>query len=275
MICVLAMLGIAAPGSAFAADWPLGDGTIAQVRQVKAKLIAELKQLRDARQELCEQTGGLVDQIRRQERLLARCQEEAETLRVKYQQAQANGETLISYRESTYRPDQLVSQVSLLLVQMEGIEATIDDLQQLKQTAEGKLEEVTVRIASLASRLPMLDTWGAIAAIESLPSDSEQLIAQLDGILTEMAQASRGIQVRSVCYLTPDNQVVPRPAEQAAIEFLVYRAKKKTKQQAQVQAAGTVKAGRQTGTLQFDGTFQAVVVPEPQKTSAGAIFRQF
>lgn len=242
--------------------------------EARKKVLADREILDARRKELSDTVKQLVDQIHEQRRLETEVREEAEAIRAKYLQLVSIPAPEMEHRGRSYTPDELVSQISVLLVQLEGIQATVKDLEQLRQTAEGKLEETAVRIHYLDSRVVMLDVWRDLVRVQSLPRDGERLIAQVDTMLAEVAAQMEGVQVVGVEELVPNNKHRVRPSMRNALAFIEAFPGQGESQPNQVLQDDGLKPTQESASIRFEGTFEAELVPQKDTRTGKPFFRQ-
>jgi phage shock protein A len=139
-----------------------------------------------------------------------------------YQTAQADGRFPVEVRGAAYTESQVRSQVSMLLAEAEGYEASLADLESVRATAEAKIEELAVRINRTEAQLASLATKRELLRARQLTAAGEQLLAQVDELMTGNRQtidANPVATVRELLARTPAKQE-GRATDRKVEEFL-------------------------------------------------------
>ena len=164
----------------------------------RGKLEQDLDTMRTTRRELAAEIGTLASKIREQGALRDQAQQFAEGFRAEYQTAVTNASFPIEVRGAGYTQDQAESQVSMLLAEAEGYGESLTSLQKVKEEAETQLESMTVRINSTETQLATLSVKRELLQARLLSDEGEQLLAQVDDLMTGNAEVIAGNPVRSV-----------------------------------------------------------------------------
>jgi hypothetical protein len=189
---------------------------------VEGSLKRDLATMHNTRDALNKETATLATEIHNQEALAEHAERLATEFRDAYQQAHASDSFPVTVRNAAYTAEQVESQVSLLLAEAAGYRAAIDKLTKIRQQAEQKLEEVTVRIANTDTQLAALPAERELLRARVLSDAGQELVASVDALLEGNRQVIQGNPVRSVAELiaTPAAEVKPRSSLCAAREYL-------------------------------------------------------
>jgi phage shock protein A len=150
----------------------------------EAKLKQDLAKMDATRRELTAEVGRLSKTAREQSALAEQARRLAEQFRDVYQTAQADNHFPIEVRGAAYTESQVHSQVSMLLAEAEGYEASLADLEAVRTTAEAKIEELAVRINRTEAQLASLATKRELLRARQLTAAGEELLAQVDELMT-------------------------------------------------------------------------------------------
>ncbi|MGE0755709.1 MAG: hypothetical protein AB7O38_01750 [Pirellulaceae bacterium] len=192
-------------------------------RHVERRLKEDLTKLEGSRRELAAEVGTLSRKIQEQQAMAEHAERLTEEFRGVYQTALENGRFPVAVREAAYTEGQVVSQVSLLLAQTEGFRETLDKLAVLRQKAESRLEELSVRIERTGSQLAMIATQRELLRVRVLTEEGERLVAQVDELLDGNVAVEQDNPVRNVEELLAASQSdqTYRPSLDKARQFLV------------------------------------------------------
>jgi DNA repair exonuclease SbcCD ATPase subunit len=188
----------------------------------EAKLQQDLTKMDATRRELTAEVGRLSKTAREQSALAEQARRLAEQFRDVYQTAQADGRFPVEVRGAAYTESQVHSQVSMLLAEAEGYEASLADLEAVRTTAEAKIEELAVRINRTEAQLASLATKRELLRARQLTAAGEELLAQVDELMTGNRQtidANPAATVRELLARTPAKQE-GRATDRKVAEFL-------------------------------------------------------
>ena len=115
-----------------------------------------------------------------------------------YQTALNGGGFPVEVRGAAYTEAQLKSQVSMLLAQAAGGEASLAKLKKVQQAAESEVETLAVRIGSTETQLAVLSTERELLRARLITNEGEELMAQMDELMTGNSQLIAGNPVRTV-----------------------------------------------------------------------------
>lgn len=155
----------------------------------EAKLKADLATMDQTRRELAAEVGRLSKTAREQSALAEQARTLAEQFRAEYQRAKDEGSFPIEVRGAAYTEAQVRSQVSLLLAEAEGYQASLADIEAVQTAAEEKIEELAVRINRTETQLDATAAKGKLLRARQLTTAGEQLLAQVDELMTGNRQA--------------------------------------------------------------------------------------
>ncbi len=175
----------------------------------EAKLQQDLAKMDATRRQFTAEVGRLSKTAREQSALAEQARRLAEQFRDVYQTAQADGRFPVEVRGAAYTQSQVRSQVSMLLAEAEGYEAALDDLESVRATAEAKIEELAVRINRIEAQLASLATKRELLRARQLTAAGEELLAQVDELMTGNRQtidANPVATVRELLARTPAKQ---------------------------------------------------------------------
>lgn len=167
-------------------------------RHAERQLTRDRDQLQQTRRELAAEVGQLAREIRQQQALHDQTVRLADEFRAEYREAAANGGFPITVRNAAYTRDQAESQVSMVLAEMAGYEQSLQRLRDVQRQAERELEKLTVQINRNETQLAVIATQRPMLAAQQLSDDGEQLVAQLDALLSSNARVIEDNPVRSV-----------------------------------------------------------------------------
>jgi len=188
----------------------------------ETKLQQDLAKMERTRRELAAEVGRLAKTAREQSALAEQARRLAEQFRDAYQQAQADDRFPVEVRGAAYTDGQVRSQVSLLLAEAEGYEASLADLESVRTTAEAKIEELAVRINRTEAQLVALATKRELLRARQLTAAGEELLAQVDELMTGNRQAIDANPVATVRELLARTPAKPegRATDRKVEEFL-------------------------------------------------------
>ena len=172
----------------------------------ESKLKQDLAKMEQTRREMGAEVGQLSRTAREQSALAEQARRLADEFRVLYQTAQADSRFPIEVRGAAYTEPQVRSQVSMLLAEAEGYEASLAELESVRTMAEAKIEELAVRINRTESQLASLATKRELLRARQLTADGERLLAQVDELMTGNRQtldANPVATVRELLARTP------------------------------------------------------------------------
>ena len=196
---------------------PVGFASYAERR-----LKHDLQVMEKTRTELAAEVGQLSRKIREQQALGDQARHLAEEFRTEYQLASTNGGFPIEVRSAAYTEGQAKSQVSMLLAEADGYTQSLDQLTKVRKEAESKIEELVVRINGTETQLAALSTKRELLRARQLTAEGEQLLAQVDELMTGNTQVIQGNPVRSVRELLDAPVAKPQKtaSQQRVEEFL-------------------------------------------------------
>ena len=188
----------------------------------EAKLKQDLAEMERTRRELAAEVGQLSKTAREQSALAEQARRLAEEFRDVYQTAQADGRFPVEVRGAAYTEAQVHSQVSMLLAEAEGYEASLADLESVRTTAEAKIEELAVRVNRTEAQLASLATKRELLRARQLTAAGEQLLAQVDELMTGNRQTIDANPVATVRELLARTPAKPegRATDRKVEEFL-------------------------------------------------------
>jgi len=172
---------------------PVGFASYAERR-----LKQDLDVMRKTRRELAAEVGQLSRKIREQQALGDQSRQLAEEFRTEYQSASTNGGFPIEVRGAAYSEGQAMSQVSMLLSEADGYRQSLDQLTKVRKEAESKIEELVVRINDTEGQLAALSAKRELLRARQLTAEGEQLLAQVDELMTGNTQVIQANPVRTV-----------------------------------------------------------------------------
>jgi len=170
----------------------------------------DLTVMQQTRRELSAEVGSLADELRAQQARHDQAVRMADEFRVAYQEASADDSFPIELRGAAYTQAQVKSQVSLLLAETDGFAASLTDLQDVQQQAEAQVKELAVRISSTESQLAMLSTEREMLKARLLTVEGDELMAQMDELMTGNQRLIDGNPVRTVAELSEVPSAEPR-----------------------------------------------------------------
>jgi len=188
----------------------------------EGRLKRDLEMMEKTRRELAAEVGQLSQTIREQQALGDQARQLAEEFRTEYQLASTDGGFPIEVRNAAYTEGQAKSQVSMLLAEAEGYEQSLGQLTKVRKEAESKIEELVVRINATETQLATLSTKRQLLRARQLTAEGEQLLAQVDDLMTGNTQVIEGNPVRTVRELldTPVAKPQKTASQQKVEEFL-------------------------------------------------------
>lgn len=115
--------------------------------------------------------------------LWQRAKDVAETFREHYQRAKRSGQWPVEVEGFLYCEQQLLSQVSMLMQEANGLAECVTNMKAARERAEAKLEELTVRNTKVDSQLSICTTLFQLWKASRLRSDGDRLIARLENLI--------------------------------------------------------------------------------------------
>ncbi len=188
------------------------------VNHAEKKMKEDLTAMQKTRRELAAEVGTLVRKTREQRALAEQSRAMADEFRQAYQAASPNGSFPIELRGEAYTEPQIRSQVSLLLAEAEGYEQSLAEIESVQTEAEQRMEDLAVRIGKTESQLAALSTKRELLRARELTTEGEQLLAQVDQLMTGNTQAIAGNPVRTVRELAAAEQKPAGRANAAKVE---------------------------------------------------------
>ena len=179
------------------------------VTHAEAKMKQDLTVMQKTRRELAAEVGSLARKTREQTALANQARTLANEFRAEYQSATENDSFPIEIRSEAYTEAQIRSQVSLLLAEAEGYEQSLADIESVQSEAEEQMEGLAVRISKTESQMVALSTKRELLRARKLTSEGEELLAQVDELMTGNTHAIAGNPVRTVRELATAEQVKP------------------------------------------------------------------
>lgn len=105
---------------------------------------------------------------------------------------------LVVLAGAAYTEGQARSQVSMLLAEAEGYQTSLADLRKVKRQAEEQMKALAVKISASESQLAALSTQRELLRARQLTAEGEQLLAQVDDLMTGNTRLIEGNPVRTV-----------------------------------------------------------------------------
>lgn len=164
----------------------------------RRRLDRDLETMRETRQELAGEIGQLSRKIREQQALGDQARQLAEGFRDAYQTASTSAGFPMEVRGAAYTEGEAKSQVSMLLAEAEGHHEAVEQLTNVREEAESRMESLVIRINSTETQLAALSTKRELLRARQLTAEGEQLLAQVDQLMTGNAQMIDGNPVRTV-----------------------------------------------------------------------------
>jgi hypothetical protein len=150
----------------------------------ETELKLDLATMEQTRRELAAEVGRLSKTAREQSALAEQARALAEQFRSEYQRAKDQESFPVEVRGAAYTEAQVRSQVSLLLAEAEGYEASLADINSVRVAAEEKIEEYAVRVNRTETQLAALATKRELLRARQLTTAGEELLAQVDELMT-------------------------------------------------------------------------------------------
>ncbi len=192
----------------------------------RKKLKRDIEVMERTRRELAAEVGGLSRKIRGQQALADQAQMLAEEFRDRYQATSSDGGFPIEIREAAYTEAQAKSQVSMLLAEAEGYKDSLVELKKVQQEAESRMEALAVRINTTEAQLAALSAKREVLRARLLSDEGEQLLTQVDDLMTGNARLLQGNPVRTTReLLTVETTSAEKPVSAEKVEaFLAQKA---------------------------------------------------
>ena len=165
---------------------------------VERRLKEDQHRLNSTRRELAIEVAALVKKEKEQRGLLEFAEQFAEEFRDVYQQALDRQSFPVSVRSAEYNDHEVLSQVSLLLAEAEGYRNSLNKMGEVRQKAEQRLEQLTVRLSSTEAQLTSIAAQRGLLRARVLTNEGENLLAQVDQLLNGNSVVIHGNPVRSV-----------------------------------------------------------------------------
>jgi len=151
----------------------------------------------------------------------------ADQFRTEYQRAKDEGAFPVEVRGAAYTEPQVRAQVSLLLAEAEGYESSLTEVESVQTAAEEKIEELAVRINRTETQLAALATKRELLRARQLTTAGEELLAQVDELMTGNRQAIDANPVGTVRELLARGSGKPsgRATDSKVAEFLAAKSR--------------------------------------------------
>lgn len=186
------------------------------VDHVRTELTADLRQMQESGNRLAAETATLV--TRRQE--LRELQSQAATLAELFRSEWKSQSFPIVVCNAAYSQEQAESQVQLLLDQISQFDDSLKRISEAETLSDEKLRSLTLQIDRTKTSLSLLDMQKELLQAEQLSENGEQLISQLNELLSENHSVIAGTPVRSVEELLHSKPTKESAARSSARRYL-------------------------------------------------------
>lgn len=183
---------------------PVGFAEYAQ-----GQLETDMNVMEKTRRELAGEVEQVVRRLHEVETLADQADSRAAEFRTAYHQAKLDGTFPIELSGAAYTEDQVRSQIRLLLTEAEGYRRSAVTLQDVKREAENRMEQLAVRISSTETELTALPTKIGLLRVDRLTVEGEELLAQVDTLMSGNTQLIAGNPVRTVRELAEAKPSMP------------------------------------------------------------------
>lgn len=179
-------------------------------RYAERKLREDLEKMQATRRELAAEVGQIARKVREQEALVGHAQAMAEDFRGQYRLASSGGRFPVEVRGAAYTEDQVRSQVSMLLAEAEGYDTTLAQLRDVRTQAQQEMETLAVKVDATEAQLAGLAAQRGLLRARRLTTEGEELLAQVNDLLSGNARVIEGNPVRTVRELLASETGKPR-----------------------------------------------------------------
>ncbi len=173
--------------------WVLGQvkdrHPVAYVRYVESRLAQDLETMNKARFRLGTEVERLSAQNSKLSAKVQRARSLANDFRVAYQELEQSGQDAAVVHDCAYTKAQMFSQVSLLLAEAEGYRQSQEELAATLARGEQQMEQYAVQIGKTESQLAILATKRELIRLQDLTVEGQELLAEVDQLMIENAQA--------------------------------------------------------------------------------------
>ena len=192
------------------------------VEYVRHRLEKDLEVMEKTRRELSAEIGTISAKMRELEALRDQARGLAEDFRRRYQGGISREGLPIEVRGASYSPEQLRSQVALLLAEMQGYEASLAKLAEVRREAEAQYRGLTVQMEATEAELAALGAQREILRARRTTRVEANLVAQVEALLKENARVIQTNPVRSVReLLLAAEKPEQRRTEEAAVDVFL------------------------------------------------------
>lgn len=149
------------------------------IEHVKVELEVDLTELEETRKALQVEATTLADEHKQQTAFLAQSHAMAEDFRAAYRQ----GEFPATIRDAAYTESDIRAQVRSLLAEADAYEANVSRIDAIREEAQKRAEELTVRIEQTHAELAALGAQRELLRTRKLTEDGAALLAQVDELM--------------------------------------------------------------------------------------------
>ena len=172
---------------------------------VERKLKADTATFQTSRVELAKGLDQLSGKLKEQEAYRDQARKLADEFRGAFQSARQGSSFPTTIRNAAYSEEQLVAQVSLLLAEVDGFDGTVRRLNQIRQQAATRMQEIVVRQNATEAQLAAISAQRGLLRASQLTTEGEALIAQVEELLEVNHTTLRNNPVRPLAELLSDS----------------------------------------------------------------------
>lgn len=242
-------------------------------QHAEQKLRQDMEVMEKTRRELAAEVGQLSRKIREQQAMSEQAMVLAREFRNEYQEVSSGGRFPVEVRGAAYTEAQVRSQVSMLLAEADGYEQSLEQLRDVKQEAESRMESLAVRINTSQAQRVGLSAKIELLRARQLTVEGERLLAQVDELMDGNTQLIEGNPVRTVRELMDTPAGKPeKPASTARVrDFLAEKPRPAPAPAADVDASQV-----STDRVALDTALPATAKPKAKRRDrTEPIFQQF
>lgn len=147
------------------------------------RLKCEAEEVSAARESLSQGIDRQTQAINAKVELWRKAVAVSDQFRDAYRLAKRNNQWPVKVCDAEYPEERLASQVSMLMKEAEALADCVAKMKQVRERAEGKLEELTARVQVVDSQISMCMTKFELWKVSRLEARGEELLALLDQLI--------------------------------------------------------------------------------------------
>ncbi|MFO8008692.1 MAG: hypothetical protein R6V05_13255 [Candidatus Brocadiia bacterium] len=168
------------------------------IEYAEEELGDDLAVLEETRVRMAEAEQDLSSELDRYRSLLESADELAAQFREAYRRAEAGDEYPVGVSGADYTEEELVEQVRLILLQRNGYEEIIADMQRAAEKLVEKRQELLTQTSATKAALSSLPAKKEIARVNELTGRTRELFQQVDDLIGQNEEMLAASPVRTV-----------------------------------------------------------------------------